>query len=709
MFAVPETCGTALAQYTRRFRAEDFQERRRRIATSEAVSDAIIARFNDRLRQNQTTKAAQALARRDRLERSQLDAWKGTPEWTEDEKRGRGRISGSLEWRLARREAGDLRKSSEPVAAARAPRGLYQEQMYPFHDKSTVRIEVSPKGGIAVSGVWCSTGQPDAVEVAVVDDVHLGCILQCRAFFAWRDVVAFVTTVPAGRIVALTGATTEDEVEARVAAQLRALGGFELPAKPAKGVLFLGRRGAPPAWTACSSHAERPDGAAVVFCSTPRGPTDLRAEPYTVPRRVTGRLPEAVLPLQTQLQANEQQKRAAFLAYAKDSARITGYVTKPSAPVYLTDNSSFPFRETPGEWTTHHYLPQVLVPSDGNENKTQVPSFDLPLEESFFQTLLGPTLLSKLGVGSSVVFPTTETLKHTRLVGLYFSAHWCPPCRRFTPMLAELYDLLCERRPYHGLEIVFVSSDRSQSDFSQYHATMPWAAVPFDQSRRQAIGARYGVQGIPALVILDALSGRIVASAEQARTEVSRACARGDTAVEELFAQTWLGRLPTESVELFRLLELSAREAEEGNRGAQETVDTREAYLTAGAPQIDKKDGDTSAVRNLDHGVAGEADATAKDNIAASARNADIRAILATMLKYLDNTVREPWNPKFRQFKMSNKIVDEATSREGAIDLICSFGMTVAPTAEDFMVTIPLASNLDAMQSAMARAMEDNK
>lgn len=234
--------------------------------------------------------------------------------------------------------------------------------------------------------------------------------------------------------------------------------------------------------------------------------------------------------------------------------------------------------------------------------------------------------------------------------------------------------------------------------------------MPFDQSRRQGIGARYGVRGIPALVILDAVSGRIVASAEQARTEVSRACAQGDAATEYLFAGTWMRRIPKESTELFELLELSAREAGDGGRGAPEVAGARDAYLTAAdEPRADGKVESAPAVRDLDHGVAGGASAVDLGGTAAPARGADARAVLATMLKYLDNAVQVPWNPKFRQFKMSNKIVDRATGQDGAINLICGFGMTVAPTAEDFMVNIPLASDLDAMRSAMAVAVDDCK
>ena len=54
----------------------------------------------------------------------------------------------------------------------------------------------------------------------------------------------------------------------------------------------------------------------------------------------------------------------------------------------------------------------------------------------------------------------------------------CPPCRGFTPVLAEFYEVLAEE-DRSALEIVFVSSDKDQSSFNGYYGEMPWSSVPF--------------------------------------------------------------------------------------------------------------------------------------------------------------------------------------------------------------------------------------
>eukprot|EP00246_Nothoceros_aenigmaticus_P016997 TRINITY_DN800_c0_g1_i1.p1 TRINITY_DN800_c0_g1~~TRINITY_DN800_c0_g1_i1.p1 ORF type:complete len:608 (+),score=153.44 TRINITY_DN800_c0_g1_i1:128-1951(+) len=90
---------------------------------------------------------------------------------------------------------------------------------------------------------------------------------------------------------------------------------------------------------------------------------------------------------------------------------------------------------------------------------------------------------------------------HGKTIGLYFSAHWCPPCRSFTPTLVAVYKELQEDgKPF---EIVFVSSDRDEESFQSYYGEMPWLALPFSDRKAKAdLTSYFEVEGIPTLVIL---------------------------------------------------------------------------------------------------------------------------------------------------------------------------------------------------------------
>ena len=37
--------------------------------------------------------------------------------------------------------------------------------------------------------------------------------------------------------------------------------------------------------------------------------------------------------------------------------------------------------------------------------------------------------------------PSSEALAGKDIILIYFSAHWCPPCRGFTPILKDFYEV----------------------------------------------------------------------------------------------------------------------------------------------------------------------------------------------------------------------------------------------------------------------------
>ena len=67
-----------------------------------------------------------------------------------------------------------------------------------------------------------------------------------------------------------------------------------------------------------------------------------------------------------------------------------------------------------------------------------------------------------------------------KVVLLYFSAHWCPPCRKFTPLLREFYDEVNDENKQ--VEVVFVSSDKSAEEHEKYFSEShgDWLTVPFE-------------------------------------------------------------------------------------------------------------------------------------------------------------------------------------------------------------------------------------
>ena len=100
----------------------------------------------------------------------------------------------------------------------------------------------------------------------------------------------------------------------------------------------------------------------------------------------------------------------------------------------------------------------------------------------------------------------SDALAGKEVILLYFSAHWCPPCKAYTPQLRDWY-----MKQGGKVEIIFVSSDSDEASFESYYSSMPWLAIPYSERLvASALMSTCGVMGIPAVSAVRVSDGVIV-------------------------------------------------------------------------------------------------------------------------------------------------------------------------------------------------------
>ena len=117
----------------------------------------------------------------------------------------------------------------------------------------------------------------------------------------------------------------------------------------------------------------------------------------------------------------------------------------------------------------------------------------------------------------------SSAFENVDIVMLYASAHWCPPCKKYTPDLVKFYN---NARSIHktdpkrttSIEIVFVSADHDINGFRNYYSSMPWLAVPYDADTRERVLSWMKVSGVPMLMVLDGKTGKVLEQNAVGRT-----------------------------------------------------------------------------------------------------------------------------------------------------------------------------------------------
>lgn len=184
------------------------------------------------------------------------------------------------------------------------------------------------------------------------------------------------------------------------------------------------------------------------------------------------------------------------------------------------------------------------------------------LEVAYSPTLKRPPALIPLLPYQQYVHPTCNTTRHydrDTLTLLYFTASWCPPCKRFTPMLQDFYARANSKST--RVEILFVPCEASTdpaenaAQAKEYYDSkgMQFLTMPFDQPHvsdswdelKRAVGCFAGPRdggvhkgvgrgrrGIPTLALLN-VRGEVVEL--EGRGQVERALLGGK--VEDLLKE----------------------------------------------------------------------------------------------------------------------------------------------------------------------------
>jgi thioredoxin-related protein len=98
------------------------------------------------------------------------------------------------------------------------------------------------------------------------------------------------------------------------------------------------------------------------------------------------------------------------------------------------------------------------------------------------------------------IIDTDAELDNTDIIGLYFSSKACKYCTEFTPILKTVYPFLKSS----NIDIVFISSDRTENAFNENYALYPWYALPYKyRNLKQELVSYYDFKTIPQLIFIN--------------------------------------------------------------------------------------------------------------------------------------------------------------------------------------------------------------
>lgn len=95
-----------------------------------------------------------------------------------------------------------------------------------------------------------------------------------------------------------------------------------------------------------------------------------------------------------------------------------------------------------------------------------------------------------------------EILNKNKLIALYFSGHFCPSCRTFTPALIKAYENW--KANDQKIEIIFVSCDDTEKHYQAASQNHLWKKIDYKNKEAcDLIADHYNIKSIPQLWVFD--------------------------------------------------------------------------------------------------------------------------------------------------------------------------------------------------------------
>ena len=132
-----------------------------------------------------------------------------------------------------------------------------------------------------------------------------------------------------------------------------------------------------------------------------------------------------------------------------------------------------------------------------------------------FETFLGKNMWKKSEkLDECITLPIQEAFQNKEFIALYFGAQYSTISTEYTARLVDFYQQANKSAKDNNLEVVYVSSDKTQEEFETHYGSMPWLTMPSETPEevkvKNDLVKLFKAFRIPCMVILHGPTGRFV-------------------------------------------------------------------------------------------------------------------------------------------------------------------------------------------------------